>query len=185
MCRFVDVNIEDMNFMGLVIKEESNTEAQNPGQQCFPLFSYIKALNFPIVNLLRWILLYLSKSKAQDATIMDLRTINNKDARSQIYHLERLDIIFFFSLDIEGAEYEVLKTVPWDKVDIEVLLIELIHAGSHFEGSRDDVHQFLSSKSYVYLGTICMILQWKYQNNVEFFSCWWCFRERRFIENKI
>ena len=63
LCRFVDVNIEDMNFMGLVIKEESNTKVQNPGQQCFPLFSYIKALNFPIVNLLRWIFLYLSKTQ--------------------------------------------------------------------------------------------------------------------------
>ena len=24
------------------------------------------------------------------------------------------------SLDIEGAEFEVLKTIPWDKVDIQV-----------------------------------------------------------------
>lgn len=62
----------------------------------------------------------------------------------------------FFSLDIEGAEFEVLKTVPWRKVDIEVLLIELIHAGSHFKGSREDVHKFLFSKNYVYLGSICM-----------------------------
>ena len=67
-----------------------------------------------------------------------------------------LSIYFFFSLDIEGAEFEVLKTVPWDKVDIEVLLIELIHAGSVFKGSREEIHQFLSLKNYVYLGTICM-----------------------------
>ena len=41
--------------MGLVIKEEEqNTKVQNPGQQCFPLFSFIKALDFPTVNLLRW-----------------------------------------------------------------------------------------------------------------------------------
>ena len=65
----------------------------------------------------------------------------------------------FIYLDVEGAEFKVLKTVPWDKVDIEVLLIELIHAGSNFEGSRDDIHQFLLSKSYVYLGTICKILK--------------------------
>ncbi len=26
-----------------------------------------------------------------------------------------------FILDIEGSEYQVLKTIPWDKVDIEVL----------------------------------------------------------------
>ena len=63
--------------------------------------------------------------------------------------------MLLFSLDIEGAEFEVLKSVPWDKVDIEVLLIELIHAGTHFKGSREEIHKFLSSKSYVYLGSIC------------------------------
>jgi len=35
--------------------------------------------------------------------------------------LPRVD---FFSLDIEGAEMAVLKTIPFDKVDIEVFLIE-------------------------------------------------------------
>ena len=39
--------------MGLVIKEEPDTKVKNPNQQCFPLFSYIKALDFPTVNLLR------------------------------------------------------------------------------------------------------------------------------------
>ena len=57
-------------------------------------------------------------------------------------------------MDIEGAEFEVLKTVPWDNVDIEVLLIELIHAGSQFEGSREEVHTYLRNQNYVYLGTI-------------------------------
>ena len=33
------------------------------------------------------------------------------------------------SLDIEGAESEVFKTIPWDKVDIEVIVTELVHAG--------------------------------------------------------
>ena len=63
---------------------------------------------------------------------------------------------FFDSLDIEGVEFDVLKTVPWEKVDIEVLLIELIHAGRQSGVSREDVHHFLSSNNYVYLGTICM-----------------------------
>ena len=31
----------------------------------------------------------------------------------------------FFSLDIEGAEMGVLRTIPWHKVDIEVFLIEV------------------------------------------------------------
>ena len=38
------------------------------------------------------------------------------------------DVFFrvdFFSLDIEGAEMGVLRTIPWHKVDIEVFLIEV------------------------------------------------------------
>lgn len=44
--------------------------------QCFPLFSYLIALNTTSVD--------------------------------------------YFSLDVEGAEFTVLKTIPWDKVDIKV-----------------------------------------------------------------
>ena len=31
----------------------------------------------------------------------------------------------FFSLDIEGLELDVLKTIPFDKVDIKVFLVEV------------------------------------------------------------
>ena len=50
---FVEVE-EDAKFMGLVINEKSKIKKiQRPGQQCFPLFSYIMALDFPTINLLR------------------------------------------------------------------------------------------------------------------------------------
>ena len=32
-----------------------------------------------------------------------------------------------FSLDIEGAEFAVLKTLPWDKVDIQVKHTEIMN----------------------------------------------------------
>ena len=50
--RFVEM-MSDTYFMGSVIKEEENTKVLTPSQQCFPLFSFIKALEFPTVNLLR------------------------------------------------------------------------------------------------------------------------------------
>ena len=28
----------------------------------------------------------------------------------------------YFSLDVEGVELDILKTIPWDKVDIKVIL---------------------------------------------------------------
>ena len=33
-------------------------------------------------------------------------------------------VVDYLSLDIEGAELLVLKTIPWDKVDINVVSIE-------------------------------------------------------------
>ena len=37
--------------------------------------------------------------------------------------------VTLLSLDIEGAEFEVFRSLPWDKMDIEVILTELVHAG--------------------------------------------------------
>ena len=97
-----------------VYHKNVNMPVDQANQQCFPLYSYLAALDHPTVNLL--------------------------------------------SLDIEGAEFEVFKTLPWDKVDIEVILVELSHAGKLFEGTREDVHEYLKEKGYTYLGTICK--QW-------------------------
>merc|ERR1711976_246379 len=58
------------------------------------------------------------------------------------------------SLDIEGAEFEVFKTIPWENTDIEVILTELIHAGQAFEGTRMEIIEYLESKNYQYIGNI-------------------------------
>lgn len=34
----------------------------------------------------------------------------------------------FLSLDVEGAELDVIKTVPWEKVDIELVMVEVEHS---------------------------------------------------------
>ena len=36
-------------------------------------------------------------------------------------------IVDFFSLDVEGAELEILKTIPWDKVHIKVSLAKWLN----------------------------------------------------------
>ena len=53
-----------------------------------------------------------------------------------------------FSLDIEGAEYPVLKTVPWDKVNIRCLIIEVNHAGTIFEGNQFQIRKLLKDNGY-------------------------------------
>lgn len=52
------------------------------------------------------------------------------------------------SLDIEGAEFPVLQTIPWSKVDISVLQIEVNHLGEAFPGSLRDLRQLLKDNGY-------------------------------------
>ena len=53
-----------------------------------------------------------------------------------------------FSLDIEGAEMPVLKTIPWKKVNISVILIEVIHFDKLFPRTKEEMKKFLEKKGY-------------------------------------
>ena len=48
----------------------------------------------------------------------------------------------YFSLDVEGAELPILKSIPWDKVDIRVLSIEV----NHSDGKKID--NFMKNNGY-------------------------------------
>ena len=56
--------------------------------------------------------------------------------------------VHYFSLDIEGAELAVLRTVPWDQVDIWVLSVETHMAGQVFPGTREDIIDYMTSVGY-------------------------------------
>ena len=56
--------------------------------------------------------------------------------------------VHYFSLDIEGAELGVLRTVPWDLVDIWVISVETHMAGDVFPGTRVDIIQYMKSVGY-------------------------------------
>ena len=62
--------------------------------------------------------------------------------------------VHYFSLDIEGAELGVLRTVPWDLVDIWVLSVETHMAGEVFPGTREDIIQYMKSVGYRSVSTI-------------------------------
>ena len=51
-------------------------------------------------------------------------------------------------MDVEGSEFPILKTIPFDKVDIKVLDVEINHAGSIFPGSAKDIDTYLKSQGY-------------------------------------
>ena len=40
----------------------------------------------------------------------------------------------YFSLDIEGAELVMLKTLPWNKISMTLIDVEVNHAGAIFPG---------------------------------------------------
>ncbi|KAL1451404.1 hypothetical protein WDU94_005783 [Cyamophila willieti] len=50
----------------------------------------------------------------------------------------------YFSLDVEGAELNILKTIPYDKIEIKVISVEWLHHTQ--KGS--ELHEFLESKGY-------------------------------------
>ena len=61
----------------------------------------------------------------------------------------------FLSLDIEGAEFQVLKTIPWDKVDIRALSVETQFAVCQFEMSLMALGKTSSNFSQV-LGSLTL-----------------------------
>jgi hypothetical protein len=38
-------------------------------------------------------------------------------------------VVDYFSLDVEGAEWTIVKSMEWDKVDIRVISLENFHLG--------------------------------------------------------
>jgi len=60
----------------------------------------------------------------------------------------------YISLDLEGIELEVLKSLPWEKVDINIISLEVtrgkLDESLDFEhvDQRDEIVNFLSQKEY-------------------------------------
>ena len=57
-----------------------------------------------------------------------------------------VNTVNYLSLDIEGAELSVLKTIPWDKVDIEVMTVETQELGVEAEGRDKEIRLYLSQQ---------------------------------------
>ena len=53
-------------------------------------------------------------------------------------------IVDYFSLDVEGMEYQVLQTIPFDRIKIKVLSVEYIHDK---EGANEII-EFMETKGY-------------------------------------
>ena len=58
--------------------------------------------------------------------------------------------VHWFILDIEGVELQVLQTIPWHSVDIEIISVETDLAGLIMPGSRQEIIDYLQSKGYIH-----------------------------------
>merc|ERR1712062_30214 len=54
----------------------------------------------------------------------------------------------WFILDIEGAEFQVLQTIPWHEVDIEMISVETDLAGLVMPGTREEIIEYMKSQGY-------------------------------------
>ena len=57
----------------------------------------------------------------------------------------------YFSLDIEGAEFVVLETLP--QINMTLISIEVNHAGDIFPGNRNDIGHLLEKHGFKYAAT--------------------------------
>ena len=63
---------------------------------------------------------------------------------SSIMSAFKLQSIDYFSLDVEGFELDVLKTIPYDKYDIKTLSVEYAHS----PGGKKPIVDFMQSNGY-------------------------------------
>lgn len=100
------VRFEQNENMGKIVDTGVNdNKSQKPSGivnvQCFPLYSYLLALNVTQVD--------------------------------------------YFSLDVEGVELDVLKTVPFNLLNIQTLSVEF----AHVPGGKEALHDFMFEQGYV------------------------------------
>lgn len=62
----------------------------------------------------------------------------------------KMTTIDYFSLDVEGSELKVLKTIPFDKVLIKILSVEIEHS----QEGKDKLLEFMEDKGYRLVGQI-------------------------------
>ena len=58
--------------------------------------------------------------------------------------------IDFFSLDVEGDELKILKTIPFDKINIKMLTVEYLHS----PGGEKSLQTFMDKKGYEVVANI-------------------------------
>ena len=51
-------------------------------------------------------------------------------------------------MDVEGSEFQILKSIPFQEIDIKVIDVEVNHIGEVFPGSWEDILNYLETQGY-------------------------------------
>ncbi|XP_047483529.1 protein Star-like [Penaeus chinensis] len=57
-------------------------------------------------------------------------------------------VVDFLSLDVEGDELEVLRTIPWDRITIRLMCVEI----NHVKEGAQRVIEYMLKQDYIFLG---------------------------------
>ena len=57
---------------------------------------------------------------------------------------------YYFNIDIEGYELQVLKTVDFDYFDIKVICVEIITSSKNIKKKEKKIIRFLKKKKYTF-----------------------------------
>ena len=78
------------------------------------------------------------------------------------YYLDQIGIdhIDFWSLDVEGSELNILRTVDFDKVAIDVILAESANRLPEKQHLADEVRAYLQQRGYLLLASVSALTRW-------------------------
>jgi FkbM family methyltransferase len=65
----------------------------------------------------------------------------------QVFYENKVKKVDYLSIDTEGSEMDILRSIDFDSVSIKVISTE--------NSSKSDIRGFLNTKGFVFVGTIC------------------------------
>ena len=146
-----------MFILGRLINDGNHSDPKDKNVldvQCYPLYSILLALGNPVIH-------YFSLDiEGAELPVLRVRNTEQLDFFSNVTYsfsdifdalLNQMSTHFAKSCQKwfeKKSQPMLFQTIPFDKVDIKVLEIEMNHVGEIFPGSERDIKDFLQSKGF-------------------------------------
>ncbi|ELU12487.1 hypothetical protein CAPTEDRAFT_214812 [Capitella teleta] len=132
-------------------------QLRGKNRQCYTANACISSTNFPAM-------VPFIEMRGGNTAISSKVSKNSLDTMCFPFYSMMLALnrtkIDYFSLDVEGQELAVLKTIPFDKLDISVLSVEYLHT------DKEQLKNLMKAKGYTLAKTLAYenakIVQWSF-----------------------